>query len=118
MTKSMGSQTITVTTSTTVGITSCPNFCTIILLRSPSTNADNIYIKLDDYTASSGNIILRPGEALSFDIADSLKLKMHMGYAVEKTDFFQTVAYVAAANAPTLEIDTFGIPMPKVMGVF
>jgi hypothetical protein len=110
----MGASTITESATTSSAVYLLPDNCVTILLRASSVNTDLIYCKIDDYTANTGDMILRAGEFFSLDIATALKLKMSMGYAIQLEDFLKTISFKSASGTQTLEIDAFGLQIPII----
>jgi len=107
-----GSQTITITTSSSAGAATSqiiPRPCVAILIRAPTANTDNIYVGLQGKTAVTGDIIVRPGESISLDFADHLQLKVLLGHKLEDSDFIEQISTVCATASQTLYVDTFSI---------
>lgn len=107
-----GSSTLQESAGITPAMIKLPNNCIQLLVRASISNTDNVYIKIDDVTADTNDIILRAGEYISFDISDSLHLKNALGCDIETDDFFRMLAYASASGTQDVEIDAFGINIP------
>lgn len=102
-------QTQVVTTSATPQIVNLGFKTTSLLFRTPTTNTDNITIKFGTYDLLGGNLTIRAGESISFDITEILQLKIAMGKRLEDTDFITSLTITGAASAPVVWIDAIAV---------
>lgn len=76
-----------------------------VLLRTPSSNTDNINVNLGGVTASSGDMLIRINETIAIDISPVLIAKLLQNKPLFDNDFIRSISVRAASGTQTLYFD-------------
>jgi len=104
-----GSQSVVITIGTTKTDYNIGFKTTCLLLRSATTNTANINVNFGSYDVLGGNLLIRPGESINFDITQVLILKVLMGSKLKDDDFITKIAAIAGDANQTLYLDAIGV---------
>lgn len=99
---SYGSATVTLAPGTTATTHKLPEWTAMLLLRAPSTNTDNVYVKLASNAATkgvtTGDLLIRPGESIQLDFSSMLMLKKVVWGKLTRDDCISYLHYYSAST--------------------